>query len=308
MKKLFYTITFLLLIVAGKAQNITVRAFSDTSAIRIGEQFKITFSAQGAIGSRFVFPDFMDTITGHIEVIKKLKPDTVLSESKEKITINQTYIATSFDSGYWAIPPVKIYNLPDTSKFYETEPFLITVNTVLVDTTQAIKNIKQPYSAPISWQEWVPKALIILAILVAIFIGWKIYKKRKNKPTPQIIEPIKSPAKIALERLEELSSKKLWQATLYKEYFSEITDIIKSYLDAKYIINTQEQITNDTLKTMQGYLTQEDLYRLKRVLQLADMVKFAKEIPLANQCESSFTDTKEIILSTSVIIQKENNV
>lgn len=293
------------------AQQIKVEAFADTTQIKLGEQFKLTISATGPIGTRFVFPHLNDTIDKHFDIVKKLKTDTILHNDKNQITLNQQYIVTSFDSGYWPIKPFIIYTLPDTQKSYKTEALLITVKSIPVDTTQAFKDIKLPYSAPISWQEWLPYVLGAVAIIVVFIIAWYLYKKYKNKPT-NITEllPQKTPAQIALEQLDDLEQQKLWQAGHYKLYYSKITDILRTYLDQKYSLTTMEQVTPEVLKIMSNYLKNEEYDKLKRILQLADMVKFAKEIPLSHQCESALTEAKEIIQATSPVVHQtqETNV
>jgi hypothetical protein len=289
------------------AQTIIVSALPDTTKIRIGEHFNIELMAKGPVGSKFVFTILNDTINAHFDIISKGKYDTLLSADKSEITLKQKWTVTSFDSGYWAIAPLKFYNLPDTSKSFETEAFLMQVNTVEVDTTKEIKDIKQPFSAPISWQEWLPYALGTVGIIVLIlFIIWYI-KRKRNQPV-KLPDPIViNPGEKALSLLLELDRKKLWQNGLTKEYYTELTDILRNYFDEKFLTNTNEQVTDEIMLSMRAHLNQINLNQLKQILWLADMVKFAKEQPIANENEMAYKNAYEIISVTSVLIEKDLN-
>lgn len=289
------------------AQDIIVRAQADTAKIKIGEHFQIELMAKGPVGSKFVFPNLNDTINSHFEIVSKGKFDTLFNSDKSEITLKQKWTITSFDSGYWAIEPFKFYNLPDTSRYFETEAFLMQVNTVEVDTTKEIKDIKSPYSAPISWQEWLPWALGAVGILAAVlFIIWYL-RKRKNQPIV-IPEPVKvSPGEKAMALLTELEKRRLWQNGFVKEYYTELTDILRNYFDEKYLTQTNEQVSHEILISMRTHINQVNLEQLKQILWLADMAKFAKEQPLAGENEMAFKNAYEIISVTSVLINRNLN-
>jgi hypothetical protein len=291
----------------ANAQNIIVRAHPDTNKIKIGEHFNIELMAKGPIGSKFIFPTYSDTINEHFDIISQSKYDTLFNEDKSEITIKQKWRVTSFDSGYWAISPLKFYILPDTAKFFETEAFLMQVNTVEVDTTKEVKDIKQPYSAPISWQEWLPYALGTFGLIgLLIFIIWYI-KQKRNQPA-KLPEPIAiNPGEKALNLLQELERKKLWQNGFNKDYYTELTDILRNYFDEKYFTKTNEQVSDEIMISMRTYLNQINLNQLKQILWLADMVKFAKEQPVASENELAYKNAYEIISVTSVLIEKELN-
>jgi hypothetical protein len=263
--------------------------------------------AKGPVGSKFIFPTYSDTINEHFDIISQSKYDTLFNEDKSEITIKQKWRVTSFDSGYWAISPLKFYILPDTAKFFETEAFLMQVNTVEVDTTKEVKDIKQPYSAPISWQEWLPYALGTFGLIgLLIFIIWYI-KQKRNQPA-KLPEPIAiNPGEKALNLLQELERKKLWQNGFNKDYYTELTDILRNYFDEKYFTKTNEQVSDEIMISMRTYLNQINLNQLKQILWLADMVKFAKEQPVASENELAYKNAYEIISVTSVLIEKELN-
>src|ERR1051326_8121835 len=236
------------------SQNLKATAELDTNAILIGQQTKLTLKVeyktdQGEM--KIDFPKLNDTIIKQIEIVNQSKVEKFIPDSNDmsRLAQKQTLIITSFDSGYYAIPPFKFFLNGDTTKPITTEALLLSVNTVAVDTTKNIKDIKPPIEVPFSWKEYLPYlyyGLGALAILTGIFFLIRYYlKKRKKKPVPEIIVP-KIPAHIpALERLEKLKEEKLWQQGKLKEYHSEISEILRQYIEHRFFIPAMEQVSDE---------------------------------------------------------------
>jgi len=290
------------------SQNITVTAELDTNAILIGKQAKIKLKVeyktdQGNI--KIDFPKIGDTLIKQIEVVGKSKIERFIPDSSNmnRLAQTQTIIITSFDSGYYAIPPFKFIVNGDANKPIETEPLLFAVNTLAVDTTIAIKDIKPPIEVPFNWKELLPYiyaglgALAVLAGIIYLIIYF--IKKRKKKPVPEIIIP-KIPAHVtALERLEKLKEEKLWQQGKLKEYHSELSDIIRQYIEHRFYIHAMEQVTDEIMYSFRTADVSDELkMKLRNVLFLSDLVKFAKEQPLPNENEMSWTNAHEFIMAT----------
>ena len=275
------------------SQNVIATAELDTNAILIGKQAKIKLTIQ------------YKTERSKIE---KFIPD---SSDMSHLAQSQTIIITSFDSGYYAIPPFKFIVNGDSNKAIQTEPLLFSVNTIAVDTTIAIKDIKPPLEVPFNWRELLPyiyAGLAGLAVLAGI-IYFIIYylKKRKKKPMPEIIIPKIPPHVTAFERLEKLKEEKLWQAGKLKEYHSELSDIIRQYIEHRFFINAMEQVTDEIMYSFRTVdLSDELKAKLRNVLFLSDLVKFAKEQPLPNENESSWNNAHEFVSETKKEIKEES--
>ena len=298
----------LLLATFSFSQNITVTATLDTNTILIGQQAKIKLQVeyktdQGEI--KIDFPKIADTIIKQIEVVGQSKVETFIPDSNDmsRLAQTQTFIITSFDSGYYAIPPFRFIIDGDSSKAIETEPLLFAVSTVAVDTTKSIMDIKPPIEVPFSWKEYLPYVywgLGALAILAGIILLIRYYlKKRKTKTLPEIIIP-KIPAHVtALERLEKLKEEKLWQQGKLKQYHSEITDIIRQYIEHRFYIHAMEQVSDEIMHSFRTVDLSEELkMKLRNILFLSDLVKFAKEHPLPNENEQSWTNAYEFVMAT----------
>lgn len=292
------------------AQGLTASATAtlDTNSILIGQQTRLTLridykTDQGSV--KIDFPRIADTLLKEIEVVSKSKTDLFIPDSSDMshMAQSQTLIITSFDSGYYAIPPFRFILNGDSSKAIETEPLLFAVNTVEIDTTVAIKDIKPPLEVPFSWKELLPYIYGGLATLAAlaglVFLIIYLVKKQKKKPAPVIAPPVIPAHVITLEQLEKLKEEKLWQNGKLKEYHSALSDIIRQYIEKRFYINAMEQVTDETMYSFRTVdLSDELKLKLRSVLFLSDLVKFAKEQPLPNENEASWNNAYEFVMAT----------
>lgn len=303
-----FTVLFFLAITI-QAQIHTAVAKIDTAKILIGEQIKLKIDVRYPTELKnnpqhtIIWPTYTDTITEKIEIVEQSQIDTSISTDQKTILLSKTYVITSFDTGYVVIPPFIFYNSLDTTRPFETQPLLIEVQTVAVDTTQEIKDIKEPIDVPFTFKELLPYFIggliaIIIILLIVLYII-----KRKNKK-PQIIEELKiiEPAHIiALRRLDELNQKKLWQQGKSKEYHSELSEIIRWYIEERFNISALEQTTEEILLSIRSLALPIELReKLQQLLTLSDLVKFAKAQPLAQEHELSMQNAINFIEQTKL--------
>lgn len=286
-----------------QAQEVKGDASLEQDTILIGDQIGFNLSFTGSKDIRVSWPVFQDTIISEIEIVEKSKIDSIVKD-EDQLQLNQHITLTSFDSGYYQIPPVKFaYRLPgDTTEYYFiTKENHLLVNTIQVDTTQAIKPIKGPISAPYTFRELLPwliglAGLIIIAVILLYFFIWK--KKDKTIPFMRPKPPL-PPHIIALNELEKLKQKKLWQQGRIKEYHTELTDIVRIYIEGRFGINAMEMISSEILESLsRTELNKELLEKLNQMFFLADMVKFAKEKPLPGDNDQSFKNAEIFVQET----------
>jgi hypothetical protein len=292
------------------AQHIKVRAELDSSSILIGQQTKLTLSIQYKVDTddriKIQWPVIGDTLRKEVEVVNQSKIDTVIPDRNDPFTFLQTktiYI-TSFDSGYWAVAPFKFIVNGDTAGIY-TDALLLNVSTIEVDTTQAIKDIKNPYGIDYSWIDWIKdhKLLIggvLLGIAVLSLIIWLVIRSGKKPPFVVEEKVIKIPPHIvAFEKLEKLKDDKLWQEGKLKQYHIALTDIIREYIENRFKIPALEQTTEEILSGFKTVaIDTESKEKLRQMLLLGDLVKFAKEQPLPAENEMSMTNAYDFINGT----------
>jgi hypothetical protein len=287
-----------LLAVQGLAQKATLSL--DSTSILIGDQvtavLKVTLPADAVVR----FPEFSDTLTGAIEVVSQRPVDSVRDENL--LRASRKFILTSFDTGYHAIPPLKVpYAIDTVLSELTTEPLLLHVAAMKVDTAQPIKPIKGPVGAPLTFRELLP--WIIGGLLLALLVIGLIYylKKRKKhepvfRPKPKPLDP---PHIEALKNLDALEDQKLWQNGRFKDFYSGISHIMRMYLERKFefpaVENTTTEIMDEISRKDIDSSTQTELQEL---MALADMVKFAKVEPLPSENEKVLKQAKHFVTMT----------
>jgi hypothetical protein len=176
---------------------------------------------------------------------------------------------------------------------------------VKVDTTQAIKPIIGPLKVPITFREMLPWILAALAVLLLIAgLIWYLNKRRKKQPV-FVLKPkvVLSPKEAALREIEKLRMKKLWQAGRVKEYHSELTEILRKYIEGRFQVPALEQTSSEISESLsnQAGCPKQALDRLSHLLVLADMVKFAKVQPLPAENEKSLSEGIEFVHETTPV-------
>ncbi len=285
------------------AQKYFASASLDSVKIKIGDQTYLNFKVEAPAGTSIKFPEISDTLNSHLEVVSQSKVDTSYTTDKQRYILRKKVLITSFDSGYFAIAPFAFIVNADTANPVYSEALLIQVQTVTVDTTQAIRDIKGPKDAPWNFREIIPYLVFAgLAVLLTAIVLY-YWRKRKTKPVVEVINEPKVPAHhIALAELQKLRDEKLWQEGKYKIYQIKLTDIIRTYIEARFSINALEQTTDETMRSFRAvHLPEELRFKLKQLLVLSDMVKFAKEQPLPAENEKSMEDAVEFVTATAKV-------
>lgn len=261
------------------AQQKQLSTSLDKTKNKIGAEFKLTLKTTVDTSARVVFPK-LKTL-GALEVINSYKIDTVAQGSRHELI--KKYGLTQFDSGQYKIPSIKV--LINNKPFY-SDSLRVEVNSVQVDTLrQKMYDIKPIAAAPSDYS-WIWKWLIAVSILVGL--TWFFYRFIKNRQKKKIEEEVyKTPIEKATQLLNTLEQKQLWQKGEIKEYYSELTNIARNYIEEAIEIPAMESTTAELIEALQRAsvkkkmtLTPETVENLQRVLQQADLVKFAKSKPL----------------------------
>jgi len=289
------------------AQDVAVEVKLDTTDILIGDQIKLNIAFTMPLDSRVLWPFYKDTLTSNIEIIGMSKVDTMINESENLVDMFQTITITSFDSGYYHIPPLKFQYQPiDDTGFMviSSMPLYLKVHTMEVDTSQAIKAIKPPLEAPFTFREIMPWLLLALAALVITFIVVYILTRIKRKQPIFKIRPkaVLPPHVVAMTGLESLKDKKLWQAGKTKQFYTELTDIIRIYIEGRFEVQAVEMTTEEIIDGLEGSDASKDsINGLSKTLVLADLVKFAKENPLPLDNDNSMSNCIGFVSVTKVV-------
>jgi hypothetical protein len=273
------------------AQQVKVEV--DTTNIRIGEQFNYQIFVDDT--SNVIIPK-LQNLKG-LEIVEDIDLDTI------KQNLIKKYILTGFDSGAYYIPAQQIFI---KNRAYITDSILINVATVKVDTVaQKMFPIKAIQEEPWTWDDFKPYLIWIILglLLIAGVIAYIIWKK-KNPTLYEEVEILAAmpPFEEAFERLKKLDEKLLWQNNQVKQYYIELTEIIRIYIEKELRIPALESTTDELLETLQDFrdaetidASREGIRKLKELLREADLVKFAKSKPLAIEIEEDRRDAEFIL-------------
>ncbi len=299
MKKQVVYILFFIGFIGFSQQNpVTVTA--DTTSIKIGEQIQFKISVNET--NNVIFPKLKLDSLGKVEVVETLPTDTL------KNSLEKKYLLTSFDSGSYVIPQQEILI---SNKKYVTDSLLINVATVKVDTTkQGLYEIKSIKSEPKTFDDYKHLWWILIPVLLLIAgILYVIFRKKKEKIIPKVhVAPIQE----AMQRLVELDGKKLLQQNKIKIYYSELTDIVRTYIEKDIKIPALESTTNELIETITDFnessklgISKATIQQLKQVLQSADLVKFAKSKPIVEEIKNDRTIIEHILKDTEGAVHKK---
>ncbi|MDR2622459.1 MAG: hypothetical protein LBC48_07770 [Dysgonamonadaceae bacterium] len=275
-------------IFTASAQPPIIKAVMDSTRILIGHQTQIRLEVAANKNQPLQIPVITDTLMNGVEVLDISKIDTT-DLGNDRIQLKYRYLITSFDSALYLLPPFKVIAGQDTAY---SEALALNVTTYPVDTVSKqfydIKGIIQPKFV---WTDYFSLMIgIILGLILIAVIVFIIYRLANSKPILFFNkeEPYIPPHARAIQGLDKVKAQKLWQMGKTKEYHSEVTDILRKYIDDRFDIPALEMTSGEILDKIKGYSDADTSYdSLKQILILADFVKFAKYNPLSDENELS---------------------
>ncbi|MDR0427748.1 MAG: BatD family protein [Dysgonamonadaceae bacterium] len=307
-------ILFLFLLCFGfaisvQAQQPVIKAAIDSTHILIGEQTLLHLEIAANNNNRLQLPVIPDTLVTGVEVLNISQPDTT-DIGNGRMQIKYDYLITSFDSALYQIPAFPLIAGIDT--FYSND-LALKVSTLPVDTeSKNIYDIKDVITPKFVLADYLQILFYILAVcLVILLIVYIIFRKKKQKPIlPFKKEEIILPPHVwAIQALDNIKEQKLWQAGKEKEYHSQITDVMRKYMEMRFNIFAMEMTSGQILNIALGISEIDYVFdKLKQMLLLSDLVKFAKYRPLPDENEMSMMNAYLFINGTKKEIPEKNEV
>jgi hypothetical protein len=285
----------------GRAQErVTALARVDSTQYRIGDWIKVHVDLAHPKGVQWRSV-VGDTINGFYVIERR--PLARESDTNSSIEL----LFARYDSAAAVLPPLPFqYTVPGDSlaRTVSTNPLLLTVRSVPVDTAKDIRDLKPPLSIPITVAELAFYAGIVLVIVTLGYLLYRWWMKRKTSVKGEEYIPPPRPAHIiALEELAALKEKKLWQKGEIKRYYSEVTEILRRYIENRYQLKALEETTDEILAGLSGIKLSGDLLRaVEKILYRADLVKFAKAQPGIHEHEEILTVVYDVVDRTKLVV------
>ena len=286
------------------SQNLSIQGKLNRSEIKTGEQavIDLTIRTNNLPQTQFYLKEEAQKEAPYT-VIALVPVDTVDISSRIK-EISAKLVLTSFDSTLITIPPIVAKTPTDSA---ETAPMGLKVIQPEVDSKHPsnFKDIKAPWDVSLSLKDWLILILsswifwVVIAVLVGFYIAYRVfnyYQNKKANPTPQI--PVRELSLIENTEaaLLQLEQQQLIEQELFKEFYSELITIFKSYLNESYSWTTTEMTSNELMKQLSSVeLSSSEHEMLRLVLTEADLSKFAKYTPSSDNARLALSQIRQLV-------------
>ena len=291
---------------------LVVSAAIDSTTLFIGDQTDMHLRATCEVGEQVQLPSFGEQLIPGVEIVDKTVIDTtILNDGRVQYT--QYLTLTSFEDSLFYIAPLPFVDGDDT--VWSESLMLNVVQPFEIDSTDmAITDIKGIYKAPIWWWGVLRWLLLVLAIMGLVVGGYYLVtylQSRRRGVEGEVIptEPQRPAEEVALEKLDLIREQKIWQTGQVKEYHTQLTDVVREYIDRRFGVNSTEQTSDETLCAMRALLNgKKELYeQLRKMLSLADLVKFAKWTTTPDENEMSLRSAYAFVKETTPVEEEPQN-
>ena len=299
MRLLLTALAFLVCLTASTAQY-SAKATVDSTHLMIGDQLRMHLDVLHPPGAELL-PLVLKKKEGDVvEFLGQTKWDTM--KQSGDIRLRKDLLLTGCDSGFHDVPPLPIVFLSNAKRdtiFTQNIPLEVEVP----PTDSVLADIKPIIEEPVVWQDYIPEMAIAAIVLLAVWLWFFIRRAKAKKelpPPPPVVIP---PHEIAFNKLKALREQKLWQQGKVKEFHSQLTYIIREYLEKRYNVQALEQTTDEILAQMKGIRLSDSLTaKMTTLLQTADLVKFAKAEPPSDYHDNALALGEEFVLATKEVV------
>ena len=315
MKKLCFILLFCLMSFLGIRCDAQMTLFSGRTTadtIVVGQPFDYQLSLTINKDYYVEWMQFGDTLSKAIDVISVEDVKTTPINNSDNVIMTQKLKLTSFDTGYVYVPEIAVTyskSLQDSIRHtLRTDEKELYVTTVAVDTTQAFRPIKDVIKQGYTAKEVLPWVAIVIALGGLVYLI--IYLNKHKKPKVVVVEEKKKPTIPAIitarAKLNEMKDNELWNSAKTKDYYTDLTDIAREYLEGQFEIDAVEMTTDEIMQAVNELnLNNLTKSKLQETLTTADFVKFAKANPTAEQNKQSFSDINSFVEDSYIYFQEE---
>lgn len=303
----YVVILFAVIPLLGICGPISIKAKLDSASLLMGKQTSMQIEIVQDKGQSGYIPITEgDTLTRNVEIVGWRYSDTTdLGNNREQI--DRELILQSFDSGLYTLPPILYISGKDTAR---TGKLTLKVIPVSVDSLETIHDYKPVQAPNMKWTDYLPDFItdywwIYLIVILLIAAGTLMYirKKQGKSLLPPLIpkKVVLPPYEEAVTALKNLKTSQLMHSGQDKEYYTQLTNILRRYISRRFSVAAME----NTSKEILSMLNQDEIRpvrdKLQSVFEIADYVKFAKMQPSSAENENSYRYTLDFIEGTKPV-------
>ena len=274
----------------------------DSLQLLIGEQTNLTLGVTLGAKQKLQLPALKkgDQLIPNVEVVNIQCPDTNVLDEGKRMEIIQRYTITAWDSSLYYLPPFEV-NVD--GKKYKSKSLAIKVYTVDVDTLHTDKFFppNNIMDVPFAWSDWkwivFGSFVVVILLIICVVLYYHIVI---GKPIVRIIrrKKVLPPHKVAINEIERIKAARKWAEEDSKEYYTLLTDTLRTYIKDRYGFNAMEMTSTEIINRLIADNNEEALSELREIFTTADLVKFAKYNTLINENDANLVAALEYINQT----------
>ena len=284
------------------AAQVTFDAKIDSLNLFIGQQTVITLDVSMGAGQKQELPPLKkgDQLVPNVEVVDISNADTTKLNAGKTLEIVQRLTITAWDSAFYYLPP---FQVKVDGKAYESKSLALNVYTVDVDTLHVDEffPVNGVMKQPFVWDDF--RIIVYVSLLALLVLAASIFlliRARKGKPIVQFIRRKRQlpPHQIAMSEIERIKSDRKWAEEDSKEYYTQLTDTLRAYIQNRYGFSTLEMTSAEIIERLMSENDEQALSELREIFRTADLVKFAKYSTMINENDANLVAAVEYINQT----------
>lgn len=294
------------LLVTPAAHAQQVRAYVSVDSVRVGDRFSLTVVAEHAFVENPIFPESQAgaEFFGDLEVLaiqqagSRLASDGVAGSRIDSLV----YEVATFALDTAFVPSIPVFFVVDAdTSFYASYPIEIPVISLVPADADGIRDLAPIADFPVNPWPWILGILALLGLIAGLYYLWKRRRESLPQTVTHVPVPKISPIEEAISRLRTLEKEAdLQDLAQIKPFYVELTEILRVYMSRRLRINAMESTSHELIHDLNRLssgkrITPETVHLSKRVLHVADLVKFADIQPAPEVGHQAFRETRKIL-------------
>ena len=284
---------------AWAADGVEVRLRPERNELTVGDPVQLTLEVTHPAGSQVIIPQ-LDETWGNFEV-RDQSPASTVANDDGTLTTRQTLDVTLFDVGEFQTPPWSLTVRDGAGQI--SEEAIPTVTLTVVPTLNAedheLRDIKPQagLAVPATWP-WIAGGLVLVGALAVA--GWWAYRRWRGQPLLAPAIDTRSPRQVAYDELARIEGLGLLEQSLLKEYYTLVTDCLRTYLEQQFGLPVFERTTSELRILFRGSeLAPEHSRRFLDLFTESDLVKFAKFRPGLETARALLDEARDLVAVTN---------